>query len=149
MSKDVQNSSQNSSRSLKNSLIYPRKGLKISSQLKKSSFSISIKWGVSSRWSFRPNSAWGTIETTTIAKAHPTLSQRMSDSGLIILYGFGSIKSLFYKNLNIYLILNLFVQAVPNSDMVATFLLRIQKCFYKPNVHLWLRLWSSFSIRLI
>ena len=108
-----------------------------------------IKRGASSRWSFRPNSAWGTIETTTIAKAHPTLSQRMSDSGLIILYGFGSIKSLFYKNLNIYLILNLFVQAVPNSDMVATFLLRIQKCFYKPNVHLWLRLWSSFSIRLI
>ena len=62
---------------------------------------------------------------------------------------FGSIrkhKKLFIKKLNIYLILNLFVQAVPNSDMVATYLLRIQKCFYKPNVHLWLRLWSSVYV---
>ena len=26
-----------------------------------------------SRWSFRPNSAWGSVETTTIGKTHPTL----------------------------------------------------------------------------
>ena len=32
-----------------------------------------VKWGVSSRLSFGLNSAWGSIETTTIAKTHPTL----------------------------------------------------------------------------
>ena len=32
-----------------------------------------IKWGVSSRWSFHPISAWGSIETTTIGKTHPSL----------------------------------------------------------------------------
>ena len=32
-----------------------------------------LKWGAASRWSFRPNSAWVRIETTTIAKTHPTL----------------------------------------------------------------------------
>ena len=32
-----------------------------------------LKWGASSRLSFDPNSAWGSIETTTIGKAHPTL----------------------------------------------------------------------------
>ena len=31
------------------------------------------KVGVSSRWSFRPNSAWGSIETMTMEKTHPTL----------------------------------------------------------------------------
>ena len=36
-----------------------------------------IKRGASSRWSFRPNSAWGRIETTTIAKTHPTLHCRL------------------------------------------------------------------------
>ena len=32
-----------------------------------------IKRGASSRWSFRPNSAWGSIETATIGKTHPTV----------------------------------------------------------------------------
>ena len=32
-----------------------------------------IKWGVSSRWSFRPNSKWSSIETVTIGKTHSTL----------------------------------------------------------------------------
>ena len=32
----------------------------------------SVKWGASSRWSFRPNSAWSSTETTTIGKTHPT-----------------------------------------------------------------------------
>ena len=32
-----------------------------------------LKWGASSRWPFRQNSAWGTIEATTIGKKHPTL----------------------------------------------------------------------------
>ena len=32
-----------------------------------------VKWGVSSRWSFRPNSACGSIEKTTIGKTRPTL----------------------------------------------------------------------------
>ena len=32
-----------------------------------------LKWGASSRWSFGPNSAWWSIETTIIRKAHPTL----------------------------------------------------------------------------
>ena len=32
-----------------------------------------LKWGASSRWSFRPNSTWGSIETSTIRKTHPTL----------------------------------------------------------------------------
>ena len=32
-----------------------------------------IKRGASSRWSFGPNSTWGSIETTTIGRMHPTL----------------------------------------------------------------------------
>jgi len=32
-----------------------------------------IKWGASSRWSFRPNSAWGSIGTTIIGRTRPTL----------------------------------------------------------------------------
>ena len=34
---------------------------------------IFINWGASSRWSFGPNSACGSKETTTIGKTHPTL----------------------------------------------------------------------------
>ena len=34
---------------------------------------LTIKWGASSWWSFRRNSAWGSIETTTIEKTHSTL----------------------------------------------------------------------------
>ena len=30
-----------------------------------------LKWGASSRWSSRPNFAWGSIDTMTIAKTHP------------------------------------------------------------------------------
>ena len=33
-------------------------------------YSAQVKWGAAARWSFRPNSAWGSIETMTIA---PTL----------------------------------------------------------------------------
>ena len=44
----------------------------VEGELEKESISI-IKWGASSRWSFRPNSAWGSIETTNLAKTHPTL----------------------------------------------------------------------------
>ena len=32
-----------------------------------------IKLDASSRWSFGPNSAWGSITTMTIGKTHPTL----------------------------------------------------------------------------
>ena len=32
-----------------------------------------IKWGASSRWSFGPNSVWGSVETMTIGKTHPNL----------------------------------------------------------------------------
>ena len=31
-----------------------------------------LKWGATSRWSFRPNSELGRIETTIIAKTHPS-----------------------------------------------------------------------------
>ena len=34
-----------------------------------------LKLGASARWSFLPNSVWGSIETTTIGKARPTLQQ--------------------------------------------------------------------------
>ena len=34
---------------------------------------VDIKWGASSRWSLRPNSVWGSIETTDSRKTHPTL----------------------------------------------------------------------------
>ena len=34
----------------------------------------SLKWSAYSRWSFRPNSAWGSIGTVTIMKMHPTLN---------------------------------------------------------------------------
>ena len=33
-----------------------------------------VKWGASFRWSFHPNSAWGSMETTTIGQTHPTLT---------------------------------------------------------------------------
>ena len=33
----------------------------------------SIKWYAPSRWSFRPISAWRSIETTTMRKTHSTL----------------------------------------------------------------------------
>ena len=32
-----------------------------------------LKWGASSRWSFRPNSAWGSRETTTTGNTRTTL----------------------------------------------------------------------------
>ena len=32
-----------------------------------------VKWNAPSRWSFCPNSAWGSIETTTIGNTQPTL----------------------------------------------------------------------------
>ena len=32
-----------------------------------------LKWSGRSRWLFRPNSAWGSKETTAIRKTHPTL----------------------------------------------------------------------------
>ena len=32
-----------------------------------------VKWDASSRWSFGPNFAWGSIETTAIGKSHPSL----------------------------------------------------------------------------
>ena len=35
--------------------------------------SYNIKWGASSQWSFGPNSAWGSIETTIIGNTHLTL----------------------------------------------------------------------------
>ena len=35
-----------------------------------------VKWGTPSRWSFRPISAWSSIETTTTKKTHPTLSKK-------------------------------------------------------------------------
>ena len=38
---------------------------------------VMIKWGASSRWSFGPKSAWGSIETT-IGKTHPTLLKSQS-----------------------------------------------------------------------
>ena len=34
---------------------------------------MNLKWGASSRWSFRPNSVWGSVGTTTIGKTNPTL----------------------------------------------------------------------------
>ena len=40
---------------------------------KKFSVGFLIKWGVSSPWSFRPNNAWGSIQTMTIGKTHPAL----------------------------------------------------------------------------
>ena len=36
-----------------------------------------LKWGASSRWSFCPNSAWSSIETTTIGKTHPTVELKI------------------------------------------------------------------------
>ena len=42
-------------------------------------FSIIIKWGASSWWWFGPNSAYGSIETMTIGKTHPTLLKSTID----------------------------------------------------------------------
>ena len=41
--------------------------------ISKSAVDPNIKWGASSRWSFCPNSAWSSTETT-IGSTHPTLS---------------------------------------------------------------------------
>ena len=38
---------------------------------------LNLKWVASSRWTFRPNSALGSIRTTTIGKAHLTLLFRL------------------------------------------------------------------------
>ena len=38
-----------------------------------------LQWGVSSRWSFEPNSVCGSIETTTTGKTHPTLYKALVD----------------------------------------------------------------------
>ena len=37
-------------------------------------FNYKVKWSASSRWSFGPKSAWGSIKTTTIGNKHPTLA---------------------------------------------------------------------------
>ena len=112
---------------------YQRKGLKVIFQLKNSRFYRQYRF-------YRFGMIFYDLKRPT----------QESNVWLRIMFtSFRKHKMLFYKNLNIYLILNLFVQAVPNSVMVATYLLRIQKCFHKPNVHLWLRLPSSFSIRRI
>ena len=39
-----------------------------------------ITWGASSRWSFRPNSKWGSIETVTMGKTHPTKTLEISST---------------------------------------------------------------------
>ena len=36
-----------------------------------------LKWDAFPRWSFSLSSAWGSIETTTIRKTHPTLALEM------------------------------------------------------------------------
>ena len=36
---------------------------------------ILVKWSAFSQWSIDPNSAWGSIETTTIEKTHLTLAK--------------------------------------------------------------------------
>ena len=41
---------------------------------------LQLKWGASSRWSFGPNSAGGSIETTSIGKTHPILFWWIHDS---------------------------------------------------------------------
>ena len=41
-----------------------------------------IKWGASSRWLFRPNSAWGSIATKSIGKMHTTLYQTIFIGGI-------------------------------------------------------------------
>ena len=39
-----------------------------------------IKWVASYRWSFYPNSAWDSIEMTTIGKMHPILDSSVPES---------------------------------------------------------------------
>ena len=46
-----------------------RKGFKVCSRLKNNH----LQWGGSSWWSLGPNTAWGSIETTTIRKTEPAL----------------------------------------------------------------------------
>ena len=46
-----------------------------------------IQVRASSRWSFRPNSAWSSIETTTIGKMHPTLVCRILSNKRSIVNG--------------------------------------------------------------
>ena len=38
-----------------------------------------VKWSAFSRWSIDTNSEWGSIETITIGKTHPTLAKSYSD----------------------------------------------------------------------
>ena len=40
-----------------------------------------LKWGASSRWSFGPNSARGSIETTANGMTHTTLDGFQTDAG--------------------------------------------------------------------
>ena len=58
---------------------------------------ISIKWGASSRWSFGPNSTWGSIETTTIWKTRPSLILNFEPSKMEV----GLENALFYKTFEV------------------------------------------------
>ena len=78
----------------------------ISSNKKKNDVSLNffIKWGMPSRWSFHPISAWGSIGTTTMRKMRPTLGghtfdtvkcfTRICDPGL---NGFQNINQDYYE----------------------------------------------------
>ena len=62
-----------------------------------------LKWGVFSRWSFRSNFAWSSIETMTIAKTHPSFRTRKTlflvlSYSLYIVHGY-----LYFQNMKISL----------------------------------------------
>ena len=95
-----------------------------------------LKWGASSRWSFGPKSACGSIETMTIGKTHSTLAAstlNITNSKWLV-FSFGNTNVVLmsnspemdYLSVRFYLIFCKF--NVPRSFLVLKTSVHIKKC---------------------
>ena len=53
---------------------------------------ISVKWGASSRRSFRPSSAWGSIDRNTLGKTRPTFISSLPEKEYLTTYLFSAVQ---------------------------------------------------------
>ena len=73
---------------------------------------INVQWSASFRWSFGPNSAWGSIEMATILKTHPTSPERIINKVGKNRHEIGLDLSKFYKQFIEAIFFQLFVDYV-------------------------------------
>ena len=110
-------------------------------------FKRKIKWGASSRWSFHPISVWGSIETPTIGKKHPTLylqkkgfcsSYKMilSGSRLTVNYSDSYSDKLLKKTLITFQILSTIIPAIIYDQKNLMFSSQNLSLFVKTNSQL-------------